>query len=198
MNMKSWLRYLLIPAYKPSSGIQELVGEKRKLAYGLSIYLFLGILYEVAVYVAYSKGVAPAVAPFLVIPVKDYYLWQLFYQVPFFLLINILFAGIARLLSLAFGGRGSFEDLLCVVCAANTFPMFVTMWLPEMLGFLFFPGRYLFPAIDTVRQILGILWPIVIAGIGVARVEKIGTPKGVIISFLTFIPLAMLMVVFIR
>ena len=79
------------------------------------------------------------VAPFLRIAAERYYFWQCFFQIPLFLLTNVVFAGTARLLAAACGGRGSYEDIFALCCTAMTLPMFLTMWLPETL-FILAPG----------------------------------------------------------
>jgi hypothetical protein len=67
--------------------------------------------------------------PFLKIPVEQYRLFQAILMVPLVLTIWILMAGTARLLSILFGGRASFDQYLSVLA----FPIFTSWFLAGML-----------------------------------------------------------------
>jgi len=168
------LGYFLIPAYRPADGLDRLLEDRSYLLYGTIVLLFLGIIYTVSVQLAVSRDIVPAVEPFLRIPPDRYYEIQRFWQIPFFFVTTIVFAGIVRLLSEIAGGRGRFEQLFTVLCIAQTLPMFLTMWLPETIGFLFFPGKTILPLwTDVLRQLAGIIWPLTITVLGIVRSERI-------------------------
>lgn len=199
MNGKRLLRYVLIPAYRPADGLDHLLEDRKHLLYGTIIFLFLGIVYTISVQLAVSRGIGPAVEPFLKIPTNRYYLIQRFWQIPFFFVTTIVFAGIVRLLSEIAGGRGSFERLFSVLCIAQTLPMFLTMWLPETIGFLFFPGKAIFPLwLDVARQVAGVVWPLVITVLGIGKSEKIHPAFAVLFTLIAALPMTALMVIFVR
>jgi hypothetical protein len=139
------------------------------------------------------------VEPFLKIPAEDYYFWQRFYQIPFFFLTSILFAGSVRLLSIPFAGTGSFEDHFCLFAVAQTFPMFLTMWLPETIYFIFYESASAAPIwFDLSRQIIGLLWPLLIMVKGIMIIEMITWYYSLLIMIISAIPITLLMIVFIR
>ena len=152
-----------------------------------------------SVQLAYSRGLGAAVDPFIIIPAKAYYCYQRFWQIPFFFVTTILFAGIVRLLSIGAKGSGSFEDLFSLFCVSQTFPMFLTMWLPETILFLFFPGKEIIPLwLDIARQLVGILWSMIIMIIGIVVIEKIKWYYSVLFTIIAAIPITGLMIIFIR
>ena len=85
--------------------------------------------------------------------------------------------------------------------------MFITMWVPESILVMFFPGQRLyelggfkiFPLwFDYARQLIGIVWPLIIIIIGMSIIEKIKWYYSLVITILAFIPTVVLMVLFIR
>jgi hypothetical protein len=159
----------------------------------------LGVAYTVSVQLAYSKGLGAKVQPFIKIPADDYYYWQRFFQIPFFFITSVVFAGIARLLSAILKGQGKFEDLFCLFCVAQTLPMILTMWIPETILFIFFPDQSIHPLwLDAARQILGMLWLMFIMVLGISIIEKIKWLYSVLVMVLSAIPVTALMIIFIR
>ena len=206
MNLRALLRFFLAPAVRPRQTVRDLLQDRHKLGYGLIIYLFLGAIYTFSVQMAYARGFGAQVAPFLRIAAERYYFWQRFFQIPLFLLTNVVFAGTARLLAAACGGRGSYEDIFALCCTAMTLPMFVTMWLPETLFFFLLPPDYA-PAgawkaayllFNILRQAAGVLWPLAIIGTGLAKSERIGGWAAAAVTLLAFLPTGALIVIFIR
>jgi hypothetical protein len=144
------------------------------------------------------KGIGAVTEPFIKIPSDDYYYWQRFFQIPFFFLTSIVFAGVIRLLSETVGGKGSFVDIFCIISITQTFPMFITMWIPETIVFLFFPCYEFNPIFDIARQVIGIIWPLVLAIIGITKSEKIKWYLSILFTLIAAIPMTALMVIFIR
>lgn len=199
MNVSEVARFFLLPVYRPVRGLRELLDSDRRLAVSLIVFLFLGVIYTVSVQLAYSRGLGAAVEPFLRIEAAEYYRWQRFYQIPFFFLTSIVFAGTARLLAASVNGEGRFEDAFAVFCVAQTFPMLLTMWLPETAIFIFSPCTDPWPMwLHAARQIVGIAWPVALTVIGVAMSERIRAYHALWITVLAAIPAVGLMVVFIR
>lgn len=197
--MKSFFRFFLLPVYQPIRAIYLLLENERRLRYAVLIFLFLGILYTISVQLAYMKGLGAHVEPFVKIPADKYYYWQRFYQIPLFFITSILFAGTARLVSIVFSGNGNYEDHFCIFNVAQTFPMFVTMWVSETVYFVFFGKATVMPEwFDVSRQIIGIIWPLIIMIIGIAIIEKIKWYHSIIVTLIASIPTVLLMVVFIR
>ena len=199
MNINELLRFFLLPIFQPIKGIQLLLENKRKITYSVLIFLFLGIIYTISVQLAYMKGLGANVEPFIKIPANEYYFWQRFYQIPFFFITSIIFAGTVRLLSIAFSGKGRYEDHFCIFAIAQTFPMFITMWVPETIYFVFFNKATVMPIwFDVTRQIIGILWPLIIMILGISIIEKIKWYHSLLVTLIASVPTVLLMVIFIR
>jgi hypothetical protein len=199
MVISDILRIFALPVYHPVKGLQFLLKNKNRLLYSVLIFLFLGLIYTLSVQLCVMRGIVPGVDPFLKIPVNDYYYWQRFWQIAFFFVTTIVFSGVVRLLSASISGKGRFEDLFCILAVSQTLPMFVTMWLPETFNFIFFPGRNIYPAwLNVGRQVIGIIWPLVITLIGITIAEKIKWYFSVIFTLIGAIPMTVLMIIFIR
>lgn len=85
--------------------------------------------------------------------------------------------------------------------------MFLTMWLPETVLFLLsnyaqeiqsFQNNPMISLIHTARQIVGIVWPLVIIVIGITISEKIKWLPAILVTVVAMLPTAALMVIFIR
>jgi hypothetical protein len=199
MNIAVFMKYFLIPLYKPRKSIKSLLLNERKVQYSVFIFLILGVIYTISVHSAFINGIKPQVEPFLKISVDEYYKWQRFWQTPFFFITSIIFAGVVRLLSSAFNGKGNFEDIFCLFCVAQTLPMFLLMWLPETLSFILIPNEPIQPFwLDIIRQVVGILWPLGITILGLSMIEKLKWYVSCTIIIISAIPITLLMVIFIR
>jgi len=199
MKFEEALQLFLLPVYQPIKRLQQLLVYPQRLLLSSLIFLFLGLLYTLSVQLAYSRGITPGVTPFINIPVEDYYYWQRFWQIPFFFITTIVFSGIVRLLSEMVSGKGSFENIFCILAVAQSLPMFVAMWVPETINFLFFPDHNIYPVwLNVSRQIMGILWPLMITVVGVVISEKIKWYYSALFVLIASIPMTALMIIFIR
>lgn len=199
--MKQLLHYFLLPVYRPVHTLGVLREDPKKLGRSFAVYAFLCVLYTLNVLLAYMRGFGAAVEPILKIPAENYYIYQVFYQVPFFIVTNIVFAGIVRLLSVTVKGKGTFEDIFSILCVSFTLPMIITMWIPETIYFLSYqpgPYNYLPVWLDVSRQIIGIVWPLAVAGIGIAKYEQLKWYWAALFTIIAAIPMMALMVIFIR
>jgi len=199
MKKTSFMSYFLFPLVFNSNRIENILSDKNNLLKSFIVFLFLGMIYTLSVNIAYFKGIHPQVEPFLKIAVEDYYFYQRFYQIPFFILISVLFAGNCRLLNTFFKGNGKFEQIFCITNIALTFPMFLSMWLPETFIFIFYREIQVWPIwIDIIRQIIGIIWPLTVIVYAVSKIEKIKWYYSLITTLIAFLPNILLMIIFIR
>jgi len=201
------VRYVLAPLVRPRKRMRKLIEDPRRVAYALVLVLALGALYTLSVQLAWSRGFGATVTPFLAISADRHYAWQRFYQVPVFLVAIVSFAGTARLVAMAFGGRGRFEDAFAVCGVALALPMLLTMWVPETIIFIAAPPGGWAPAgawgtvvsvFHIVRQAAGIAWPLVVIARTLERSERIGGWAAAAVTAVAFLPVAALMAVFIR
>jgi hypothetical protein len=187
--------------------MRELVRDGRKVGYGLAIYVLLGLLYTVTVAVGYLNGFGAVTEPWLRITAEDYYVYQAFFQIPFFIVAAVVFAGLARLAAGALRGRGSFESLFAVCAVGMTLPMLVTLWIPETALLVFFPDERLTPLggfavipvwLDNLRMGVGAVWMLATIVRGIAVAESVSLWKAVVIAACGGVPMGVLMAVFIR
>lgn len=206
-SLRRGFSYLFSPIHRPILSIEMFLCDPRRTTYAALGLWLLGILYTVTVAVGYQRGFGAVVPPLLAIPAEEYYFWQSFFCMPLFFVVAILFAGSARLLASLFRGRGSFEDDFALVGIALVFPIFLTMWLPESALILLFPGARagslggfaLLPFwADALRQLAGIVWPLVFVAFGLRRAESLSGLQAALVTVLAFLPAAALMAVFVR
>lgn len=207
LSVSQLIKYLFSVVFIPNRSLPHLFRDRNRVVYALVALLALGILYTLTVFVGYKNGFGAVMTPALNIPADQYYLWQTFFALPIFFVIYVVSAGAARLVSFSFKGSGSFEDLFSLYSLAMCLPMFITMWIPETLLIVFFPGHRLEPLggfavfpvwVDVLRQIIGIIWPLVIIVIGIKESEKLNWLVSGIVALVAFVPAAVLMLVFIR
>ena len=201
--MKKVLYYLLIPLVQPIKRTKLLMKETYRVRYASLILLCTGFLYTFTVFILYVKGFPAAVEPFLKIPAEDYYFYELFFALPLFFLLVILYAGTARLIAEFLGGSGSFLELYSFYAIVIVLPLILTMWIPETILSLFAEAPQesvsLIPAwIDVPRQLIGVLWPLAVTVMCIRTIEAVTWLKSCIITLTAFIPYAIMMLVFIR
>ena len=193
--------------FRPVRGTAELMDDPGSLAGGLLIYTILGLAYTLTVVIAAGRGFGAVVTPFLNIPAEDYYLWERWFALPVYLISLIVFAGTARLLSAAMGGKGRFEFILAVYAFAMFWPVIITMWLPETWLMVIRPdaraedlgGFSGLPTwIDVARQVIGIIWPAAVTIAGVRSSENIGWFRAVVAVMGAMVPTVAFILVFIR
>jgi len=207
MSLKAFATYLLLPFHRPIQAIKSLTKDSHKLSYAALAILLQGGLYTCTVFIGHRNGFGAVTTPFLNIPAEDYYYWETFFTIPVFFLTVLVFAGTARLLAAAWGGRGSFENAFALYGLALVGPTLVTMWLPETILMVFFPdyrleplgGFSVFPAwVDAVRQLAGGIWPVIITGLGITHSEKLSRWKSALVTFLAAVPSVTLTLIFVR
>jgi len=207
MSTTKFLQYLLMPVYKPGSGLRQLIFDRRSVAYASLAIFLLGLLYSIALYSGYRHGFGAVTPPALNISAAQYYLWEAFFGIPVYFATAILFAGTARLLAMAWHGQGSFELLYAMYGLFSFLPMFILLWLPEAALMIFFPeqksqplgGFALMPAwLDAARQILSVLWTLALLWLGVRQSERLSWASSLLVTLLGFIPTSAIVLIFIR
>ena len=207
MSQQSFWNYLSIPVFNSQEKIKVLTQDEWKIKFASSAILLLGFLYTITVIIGYQRGFGAVVPPLLPIPAEEYYFWETFFTIPIFFLGIALFAGVCRWLASVMGGRGSFGDIFAIYAFAMLLPTLLTMWLPETTLIVFFPDRRLTPLggfdlfpgwVDVARQVLGGLWPLVIAAIGIRISEQLDWFKSILIAVLASLPYIGMVLAFIR
>ncbi len=202
-TLRKTLYYLFIPLLQPVERIRQLKRDADRVRYASLILLFTAVLYTFTVFVLYVKGFPTAVEPFLRISADTYYFYELFFTLPLFFVLVILYAGTARIIAVSIGGTGRFLDLYAFYGIVIVLPLLLTMWIPEtLLALIAEPPEEaisLIPAwIDIPRQLIGVLWPLVVTVIGIREIEAVSWLRSCGITLIAFVPYAIMMLVFIR
>jgi len=115
-KMKSFKDYYLGTMFRPRRTFDALLGDGRRLKFGLLALSINALLYTlVYVFLSLGGGAPSSFAPWLAIPSEVYYQYNRFFLAPSMFGCWILAAGVAQLLSRIFSGKGNFEDTLSVL-----------------------------------------------------------------------------------
>jgi hypothetical protein len=191
----------------PRSTTEKLLNDPRRLQMGTIAWLLLSCLYGMVAYVGGLNGLGAVTPPFLPIPAAQYYLWMGPLTPIIYLVVYVLLAGMIELGSKLVGGIGNFEDTFSVVALGHCLPIFLTMWLFEMPVLVFWPGwrrsalgglGYMPEWLDSGRQVVGVLWVVIILILAVGRVQRISLWKSGGLVLAAMIPTVIVMLTYIR
>jgi hypothetical protein len=182
--LKYWLRATL----RPRSAIRDLTSESDRLGIAVWINVVFATLYAVTALIYHAIGRVPAAEPWMPIDPDKYYLYQVFWTVPWGLTTWIAFSGVAHLLAVA--GRSAatsyrFEDALVVCGLAWVVPSMVLMWIPETLLAPVL-GAFWPTWIETLRlMVVPVVWQILLVALGLRETHQVGWPRGLGIGTVT-------------
>jgi hypothetical protein len=176
-NFVDAITYWLRATLWPRDVIAELKDNPRKVAIAIWINIVFAALYAITAPIYYAIGRLPAIPPWMPIPPEKYYLYQVFWTIPWGLTTWIAFSGIAHLLAIA--GRELptpyiYEDALVVCGLGWVVPSAVLRWIPEtllvpILG-VFWPAW-----VETLRlMVLPVVWQIVLVAMGLHETHEVG------------------------
>jgi len=143
---------------------------------------------------------SPQFPPFLPIPTKDYYFYQIFFTIP----VGVVSVGINNYLSYGlshlFGSDVKSKDLWGPISVASTVPYFFFTWLPETFYHPWQePGTILFtPQIEISRQIIAGLWCVGLNIIAITAITKLKWWKSSMIGIISTAALGIFMLTFVR
>ena len=108
------LGYFARSILHPQASFKAL-GQEETIRVGFVLIATKWILCEVYVFYLYFTDQVMFSKAWLNIPVEEYRFYQLFYYVPFGLLLWILISGLVQVLSKMWGGKASFEHSLNII-----------------------------------------------------------------------------------
>ncbi len=200
-------KYFFVVFYNVKINFEKIFADNKKLGKASLFLFFIAVLYTFTVGIGYTNGFGAVVEPILKIPADEYYYYEMFFAIPLFFIIAVVFGGVSRLFSHIIGGKGSFENNYAIYATVSVVPTFITMWLPETVLIVFMPHMRAEPLggfknmpiwLDAARQIFGLLWPLVIAVVGIRISEKISYLKAFIVTFFSFLIAGFIMFIFVR
>jgi hypothetical protein len=160
-------------------------------------WVFISVIDGVVAFVGGLNGIGAYTEPSLRVPADTYYLWMGPLTPAIYLLHFVVLSGLIQLGSQLVGGRGRFEDTFTVVSLTFFLPVFLTMWVPETPYLVFFPecqrdaagGLGYLPAwLDAGRQVIGVVWILVILTLAVSSVQSVGPSRSLALTLLASIP----------
>jgi hypothetical protein len=203
------LSYFGRAIFRPRRTFERLQTEPHRFTKGLKAVVLVGILYALAAGALAAGGalvVAPALLP---LPPQNYYVYEIVFALPVFVLAWILAAVTAQFLGL-FGSGGRFSATLGSLGVAFALPALL-MWLPmaafgvllllgmgqtEFMDHFAGPGFWRFAA--WAYQALAALWLIVLVTKAVAVCRGFKGPLALAAGTLTAAVFLAVVIVFIR
>jgi hypothetical protein len=188
----------------PVKTAEEIASDNRGLWIGFWWIIIFGFCYSVTVFIGYMFGHTPTTPLLLSIPQEHYYLVQTFTTIPIALAVLLSCSGLAYILCKAIGGRGTFEATFASFSFTLHIPPVIFMWIPEtlLLPILYATGIHSIPWpewIEVLRVfIIPFTWIFFMSSIALSTIHKISLCKSFFIIFVSLIPTAMIMAVFIR
>jgi hypothetical protein len=188
----------------PGEASAEIAKDKQGLWVGIWWVIIFCLCYSVTVLILYLLGHTPVSAPFLTIPLEEWYLIQTFTTLPVGLAGFLSYSGLAYLLCRAAKGEGDFDQTLASQAFTAHIPTFIFMWIPEtfLAPILIANGIYTLPWPEWAEIlrifVFPIAWMFAISTIALSRVHRVPRWKCLIIMLVSFIPTAGIMAVFIR
>lgn len=209
--MNSFWSYFFGTFHSPRSTFTRLLSDPRQLSHGMKSVLLLGILYTLTT-IGYSVvGAIPLMPPIIGIPTRDYYFWEMFFQIPVFVLGWLLASGLALLFSRFFKGSVTLKTHLAVLGFALNIPWYIT-WLADTVIVIFYLLHILTPqewadmiahggiwqAFTYSYPLVSLIWLFFLVVVALKIVEKLRWWQVIINSVITVIFLQAIMTIFIR
>lgn len=183
---------------EPVKTIRRLNEDPKRLLYGFSGVLTLGVLYAATAFILWSRGVGVE-SNWIRVPTEQHYLWQGFFNLPVSIAGWLITSSVIWLMMPREKVR--FDDILAAVGLPYGILVLPLMWLPETLVAVFWPRIWttsVWKTITLFRVGLGSLW--VLAGLVIAVKEtyKSSLARTILAALLGMIAGLALSVVFIR
>jgi hypothetical protein len=189
-NVVDAIRYWLRATLRPQQAIVELQDRPNKVAVAFWVNLIFAVLYAITALIYSAIGRVPAFEPWMPVPEEVYYLYQIFWTLPWALVTWIAFSGIAHLLAIAGRqetSRYRFEDALVVGGLAWVVPNVIFMWLPETILVPIF-GVFWPMWAETLRlMVIPPVWQSLFVAVGLRETHEIGWLRGIGIGVVTFL-----------
>jgi len=171
----------------------------------------MGILYTVTTAGYAIAGAIPLMPPLIGIPARDYYFWELFFQIPLFVVGWFLASGLALLFSRLFRGSGTLREHLSVLGFALNIPWYIT-WFVDTIIVVLYLLHILTPQewADLVARggtwqiftycypFVALVWLFFLVAVALRIVEKLRWWQVIINCAVTVVYLQTLMTIFIR
>jgi len=173
-----------------------LLQEEKTFFTGFFLMLLKWTLCEFYVYYLFISNQVLFLEPWLNIPADVFRYYELFYYIPFGVLMWIVIAGIAQTLSLALGGKGSFTSTLNII-GIMVFTPFVFVDSIDTTFMILNNGQWSM-VFNTITRTIFVLWSAILLSIGLYVIHKLSWYKIVFTTIVTTVVSTFITIIFIR
>jgi hypothetical protein len=173
--------------------------------------LLMGILYTLTTIGYAVVGAIPLMPPVIGIPAQNYYVCEVFFQIPVFVLGWLLASGLALFINKLFKGGSTFKVHLAVLGFALNIPWYIT-WLVDTAIALMYLLHILtkqewaaliarggiWQVFTYSYPLVALIWLFILVTVALKVVEKLRWWQILINSVITVLSLQALMTIFIR
>jgi hypothetical protein len=198
--------------YKPQRAFRAVFSSDNTIKYAFLALLVPAIGYTLFYIMAYKAGGAPSTfRPWLALPIKDYFKYDIFLTIPAYYLAWIGASGTIYLISRLLNGKGRFDDVLAVV----GFGIGIATWssLSHDLVDAFLSTIGVIDMREYERLLneptfwrglllslyaLYLIWFVTLFSIGIRLSQGFGVMKSILIGFVGFLTYQVIIFIFIR
>ncbi len=193
--IKRSFKYFFLSIYKPGLAFKHLQKEK-SFSVGFFLNLFKWTLCELYIYYLFYSNQVLFAKPWLNIPTENYRYYELFYYIPYGILIWIFISGLAQFLSKVFGGKGTFKDCLNIT-GIMIFTPFVFIDTIDAIYMIINQGNWSLE-FNSITRTIYVVWSLILLMTGLKVIHKIGWTKAFIISLICNGITLLINIIFIR
>ena len=172
------------------------LGQESNFSVGFFLNTLKWFLCEFYVFYLFKTNQVLFIPPWLNIPADRFRYYELFYYIPFGILVWIFNSGVVQTLATALGGKGSFMQMLNI----NGILIFTPFVFIDTIDFLFMfiNGGDWNIVFNSITRTLYVLWSSVLLVFALKEIYKLKLTKSIFIAVL-LIPLSIFInVIFIR
>lgn len=187
--------YFALSVINPKKAF-SLLNEERNFSVGFFLNLLKWIICEFYVYYLFKTNQVFFIEPWLNIPIDRYRYYELFFYIPYGILVWIFTAGVVQTLATAFGGRGTFTNTLNIV-GIMIFTPFVFIDTADALFVILNAGDWNI-VFNSITRSIYVFWSGVILVYGLNMLHELKTVKSTIIALLVMPLTIFVNLIFIR
>jgi hypothetical protein len=200
--LKEFISFQIGIIFHPIITFRKILRHEKRFSFGFITILLFGTGYTIGVIFAYSFGHHPYGIPIVLkIPIEQYYLYEAFFLLLLTISTWILLAGLIRIISIPFKGKGSYEDTLSLL----GFPFIILllfMLIPDIINDYLFKkiitNNIYWNIINPIRLFIPTLWVMILHFLAIKEVQGINNFKTLIVFIIAYIPYIALVMTYIR
>lgn len=177
-------------------GAFSLLKKETSFSVGFFLNALKWVLCEIYVYYLYRTNQVLFIEPWLNIPAQQFRYYELFFYIPYGILVWIFTAGVVQTLATALGGKGTYTSTLNIV-GLMIFTPFVFIDTIDALFMIFNAGDWNI-IFNSVTRTIYVGWSGVLLVFGLNIIHELKTARSTIIAMLV-LPLTIVVnLIFVR